>query len=273
MSRQAIAAALARQDLCAGERLVAFSLASFADRENRAWPGAAVAAARAGLGKSRYLQAREQLVRGGVVTVADAATGRGRASTLALTFADAGPWWDGEINAELFEAVLGYSNARGPARLLLAAMAALSDTNRVVEELTTEQLCMAAGVADRTYRRARRALLASGELILLSGVGGRGQANRWQIPDPRALAGAATRSSVARRVAPPAGVRPLVAAVAVVGVAEFRTSHEPAISGVAESNGRAGVVAVGKGGQDQTLSHRNGPTLTGVSGLKAIPFP
>ena len=48
MSRQAIAAALARDDLSAGERLVAFSLASFADRENRARPGTPAAAAGAG---------------------------------------------------------------------------------------------------------------------------------------------------------------------------------------------------------------------------------
>ncbi len=48
MSRQAIAAALARDDLSSGERLVAFSLASFADRENRARPGTPTAAARAG---------------------------------------------------------------------------------------------------------------------------------------------------------------------------------------------------------------------------------
>ena len=39
MSRQAIAAALARDELSAGERLVAFSLASFADRDERARPG------------------------------------------------------------------------------------------------------------------------------------------------------------------------------------------------------------------------------------------
>ena len=39
MSRHAIAAALAREDLSCGERLVAFSLASFADRDNRARPG------------------------------------------------------------------------------------------------------------------------------------------------------------------------------------------------------------------------------------------
>ena len=72
---------------------MAFSLASFADRENRAWPGAPAAAARAGLRRSRYLRAREQLVRRGLIVVEDAATGRGRASTLALRFANDGPWY------------------------------------------------------------------------------------------------------------------------------------------------------------------------------------
>ena len=82
MSVTAIAAALAREDLSAGERLVMFSLASFANRENRAWPGAPAAAARAGLSRSRYLQARDQLARRGLVVVENTATGRGRASTL-----------------------------------------------------------------------------------------------------------------------------------------------------------------------------------------------
>ncbi|MBV9425178.1 MAG: hypothetical protein JOZ98_19880 [Solirubrobacterales bacterium] len=95
MSRQAIAGALAREDLSGGERLVALALASFADRENRAWPGARAASARAGLGRSRYQQAREQLVRRGLVHVDERRTGRGRASTVSLAFADAGPWWDG----------------------------------------------------------------------------------------------------------------------------------------------------------------------------------
>jgi DnaA N-terminal domain len=245
MSVSAIAAALAREDLSAGERLVAFSLASFADRENRAWPGALAAAARAGLSRSRYLQARDQLVRRGLVVVEDAATGRGRASTLGLRFGDEGPWCEGEINAPLFEASLAYSRARGPARLLLATMAALANEERVVEDLTTEQLCSAAGLADRTYRRARQALLASGELVLLSGVGGRGNANRWEISDPRLLAGEPGRPSASRRVPPPAGARPLVAPVAV-GVSS--TSHEsPA------SFDLGPVPAARKGGQDQTL--------------------
>ena len=255
MSVHAIAAALAREGLSAGERLVAFSLASFADRENRAWPGAPAAAARAGLSRSRYLQARDQLVRRGLIVVEDAATGRGRASTLRLRFADHGPWSECEINAPLFEAALAYSRARGPARLLLATMAALANEERVVADLTTEQLCSAAGLADRTYRRARSALLASGELILLSGVGGRGKPNHWEIPDPRLLAGEASRP-VGRRVPPPAGGRPLVTSAALP-VSPTNQESRP-------SSGLAPVDAARKGGHDQTLSPKNRPTLTGV---------
>ncbi len=42
----------------------------------------------------------------GLVVVDEHATGRGRSTTVSLAFADAGPWWDGEINVQLFEAVL-----------------------------------------------------------------------------------------------------------------------------------------------------------------------
>ena len=267
MSRHAIAAGLARHDLSSGERLVAFSLASFADRENRAWPGAPAAAARAGLRRSRYLEAREQLVRRGLVIVEEAATGRGRSSTLALRFANEGPWYEGEINAGLFEAVLGYSSARGPARVLLAAMAALADGECVVEDLSTEQLCAAAGLADRTYRRARQALLASGELILLSGVGGRGNTNRWQVPDPRLVAGEPRRPSSGRRVAPPAGARPLVVSLAEPELEEAPTDVEALVGGVAEVGGNDEVVSV-KGGHGRALSPANRPVLTGVSDVK-----
>ena len=84
MSRQAIAAVLARTDLASGERLVALSLASFAGRENRAWPGAPAASARAGLSRSRYQQVREQLVARRLLAVDERATGRGRSSTVTL---------------------------------------------------------------------------------------------------------------------------------------------------------------------------------------------
>jgi hypothetical protein len=207
MSREAIAAALARTDMASGERLVAFSLASFADRENRARPGTPAAAARAGLERTGYLQARNRLERRGLVVVEAAASGRGKASTLALPFAAEGPWWDGDINAELFEAVLAYSRAQGSARLLVAALAALADERGVVAGVTTEQLCAAAGVSDRTYRRMHEPLLASGEVVVHGSTGGRGNTNSWEIPDPRAGTAAASPRSRRRVAPPPACVR------------------------------------------------------------------
>ena len=163
MSRDAIAAVLARDDLACGDRLAAFSLASFAGREHRAWPGAPAAAQRAGLSRSRYLQARDRLVRRGLVVVEAAASGRGRSSTLVLAFAESGPWWEGEINVDLFEAMLGYSAVTGAARRLLAAMAALADEDGAVRDFTTEQICAAAGIAPKSYQRAKGELLGSEE--------------------------------------------------------------------------------------------------------------
>src|SRR5437588_5905549 len=86
MSRDAVAAVLARDDLACGDRLTAFSLASYAGREHRAFPGATAAAQRAGLSRSRYLQARDRLVRRGLVVVEAEASGRGRSSTVLLAF-------------------------------------------------------------------------------------------------------------------------------------------------------------------------------------------
>jgi hypothetical protein len=213
-------------------------------------------------------------VRGGLIVVEEEATGRGRASTLAMTFAAQGPWWDGEINAELFEAVLGYSHARGPARLLLAAMAALADEHSAVYDLTTEQLCAAAGLADRTYRRARKALLASGELILESGAGGRGNTNVWKVPDPRQRPDVQARCAP-RRVTPPPGSRPLVATVAVPSPSDgFPREQDstPGAKGGEDQTAGAGNrpvltgVSRSNGGQAQTVSVQNRPVVTGVSG-------
>jgi hypothetical protein len=213
VSRQAIAAALAREDLAGGERLVAFSLASFAGRDGRAWPGAPAGAARAGLSRSRYLHHRDRLVRRGLLVVEEVASGRGRASTVALSFAADGPWWEAEINARLFENVLSCTCTRGPARLLLAALGALADPEGVLSGVSSEELRAAAGMADRTYRRARCGLLESGELALLSGAGGRGNTNVWQVRAPaEALAGG--RTAPPRRLTPPDGARPLLASVA-----------------------------------------------------------
>jgi DnaA N-terminal domain len=260
MSREAIAAALAREDLLCGERLVAFALASFADRENRARPGTPAAAARAGLARSGFLEARDRLVGRGLVAIEHAANGRGRASTVALPFADTGPWWEGEINAELFEAVLGYSRAHGPARLLVAAMAALADENGLIEGLTIEQLCAAAGISDRTYRRVHGPLLASGELVLRRMTRGRGNTNSWEIPDPRSC-GAFVESKPRRRVAPPAGVRPLVATPP-------EEEHPNHVVKPVDADPAPQPRGGGKGGQDRTLCAENGPGLSGVRGGK-----
>ena len=281
MSHQAIAAVLADHDLSSGERLVAFSLASFADRENRTRPGTPAAAERAGLRRSWFLEARDMFVRRGLVVVEQAATGRGRASTLWLAFAETGPWWDGEINPELLEAVLSYSRSRGTARLLLAAMAALADEQRVLEGVTTERLCAAAGVTDRTYRRARAGLLASGELVLRGGAGGRGNTNCWEIADPRSRA-AEVRPPSLRRVAPPSGQRPLLASVtAPPAVAQPASADIDQAQPVARANsgtdrtvsGHDRPVTAGvsrrKGGAGRTLSHQNRPASAGVSVLKA----
>ena len=200
MSREAIAAVLARTDLASGERLVALSLASFAGRENRAWPGAPAASARAGLSRSRYQQAREQLVARGLVAVDERATGRGRASTVTLLFADAGPWWDGDINVELFEAVLSYSRARGPERLLLG------DDGRARRRATapcatSRPSSCAPRPGSRTGRTGARALRCSrrAELELVSGAGGRGNTNVWSVRDPREIGDALRRPNAAAR--------------------------------------------------------------------------
>ena len=92
MSREAIAAALAREDLSCGERLVAFSLASFADRENRARPGTPAAAARAGLARSRFLEARDRLVRRGLLVVTPSTTpGSSASAAITASSSRAGP--------------------------------------------------------------------------------------------------------------------------------------------------------------------------------------
>lgn len=253
MSRDAVAAVLARDDLACGDGLAAFSLASFAGRGHRAFPGAAAAAQRAGLSRSRYLQARDRLVRRGLVIVEAEASGRGRSSTLVLAFAESGPWWEGEINVELLEAVLGYSAATGVARLLLAAMAAIADGDGAVRDFTTEQICAAAGIAAKSYQRAKTELLGSGELVLVNGVGGRGNTNAWLVADPRARNGAVAQRAQ-RRVAPTLGARPLV------GVARSSAGAR-----AAEASGAGDG---GKGGQGQTDSVPNRLRLTGLSGLK-----
>jgi hypothetical protein len=275
---------LARTDLSIGERLVALSLASFTNREERAFPGNAAAAARAGLGRSRYLEAREQLVARGLVAIEEAGRGRGHATTLMALFAQFRPWWDGEINARLLEHALTHSPARGPARLLLATLAAIADESGVVEKVSTDELCRAAGLANSTYRRARTALLASGAVEIVDDGGGRGRMNQWRV---LATATELTTSSARprRRRAPPPGQPPLLSTVRpeptaavssrppvadVSGHAEKR----PDVSGVSERKGPGlSGVSEEKGPELSGVSGRKGPDLSGVSGVNPAKTP
>ena len=93
--------------------------------------------------------------------------------------------------------------------MLLATLAALANDEREILGLTTEEIRSAAGLSDRTYRRARASLLASGELVAESCVGGRGNTNRWRLADPRDLG---TPLPARQRVAPARNARPLLAA-------------------------------------------------------------
>ena len=263
MSHAAVAAVLARHDLSAGERLVAWSLASFANRDQRAWPGIPAASARAGLSRSRYLELRDRLVRRGLLEIETPGVGRGHASTVRLLFAQFGPWQEAEVNADLLEVVLGYSRARGPARLLLAALGALADENGNVEGLTTEELCRAAGLANSTYRRARTALLAAGEVSVDGDSGGRGRTCRWTVRPP-AEPGAEPIVGRKRRAAPQPGARPLLAAAA--SGAGAGAQNGPILSEVSAGKGPvAGGVSTPKGPIPSRVSHGMGPILSGVS--------
>jgi len=274
VSYASIAAALMLDDISLGERLVAFSLASFANRENVAWPGTPAAAARAGLSRSRYLHARDLLLRRDLISITDRGGGRGRSTTIALEFANAGPWFDGEVNPELFEVVLGYSPARGSARQLLAAIAAMANGDHELLTMTTQEIRVAAGLADSTYRRARAAVLRSGDLILERGGGGRGNTNRWRVRDPREARREPVPSRTGR-VAPVPGSRPLLAAISSSTAAnddESRALTDRSIRQAARRE-RAPAPAVipasdPKGAQTGTVSPEKGPDLTGVSGIK-----
>ncbi len=271
MSHAAIAAVLASEDLATSERLVAFSLASFANSEHLAWPGTPAAAARAGLGRGVFLAARDRLVARGVVVVEDVRGGRGQASVVRLVFALRGPWWEGGVNAQLLELVLAHSPARGPARLLLAVMAALAEHDGTVEGVSTEELRRAAGLADSTYRRARAALLGSGELVLVEDGGGRGRTNRWRIPHAHER-GFAHASSHARPSAPGPGRRSVL--TSATSTSNTRLDTEVLVQVRADRSGagieRRAFETAGKGPAANGVSGANGPSLSGVSASEAL---
>ena len=249
MSYRTIAAALALEDASIGERLVAFSLASYADTEHQTFVGNPAAATRAGLSRSQYLAAREQLVGRGLISVAAEGGGRGRSSTLTLGFAKRGPWREERINPQLFQTALSYTGARGPARVMLATLAALANDEREVVGLATNEIRTAAGLSDRTYRRARALLLASGELVVDSCVGGRGNTNRWRLADPRSLG---TPVPARQRLAPARNARPLVGTVTPAGQKTGNPGQDQTVSGV--NTGQDRTVLPLNPGQDRTVS-------------------
>jgi hypothetical protein len=263
MSHAALAAVLCLDGVSSGERLSTFSLASFANREHRAWPGTAVAAARAGLSRSQYLAARDRLARRGLVQVEAPGGGRGRSPVVWLRFAELGPWADVEVNPGLAEAVLTHSRTRGAARLLLATLAAVADEAGEIA-VSTGELQAAAGMADSTYRRARAALLASGELVLASAGGGRARTNRWTIPDPRAI-NPEPRAAARRRTAPTPGVRPLMmtARVPQPATEALLSPSTPAGDPMAHERETASA-ARSNSGQNRTVSALKGPGSSGV---------
>ena len=144
------------------------------------------------------------------------------------------------------EAVLSYSRTRGSARVLLATLAAVADQHGTVAGLSAEEIQTAAGMADSTYRRARAALLASGELLLAAAGGGRARTNHWQIPNPSSINPEAVTAARPRPVPRP-GTRPLLA-----------TTRPP--ESAAEDQLDLLVEAV--------AGERKGPGLSGVSGSK-----
>jgi hypothetical protein len=270
MSHAALAAVLRLDQVSAGERLTAFSLASFANREHRAWPSTPVAAARTGLSRSQYLAARDGLARRGLVDVDASGGGRGRSAMIRLRFAELGPWADIEVNPRLVEAVLTHSRTRGSVRVLLVTLAAVADDHGAVDELSTQELQAAAGMADSTYRRARATLLESGELVLAAAGGGRARTNRWIVADPRTI-NPTPLTATRQRPAPKARARPLLASTRprLTGDEQLDLLPETETAEArADVHDQVDPVAVvSNPAQTRTVSPRNGPGSSGVTDL------
>jgi hypothetical protein len=131
-----------------------------------------------------------------------------------------------------------------------------------VSLLSTEELRAAAGMADSTYRRARAALLASGEVALEAAGGGRAKTNRWVLRDPR-LGNPEPVLAPLGRVAPSRSARPLLATVTEPDAAD---RSEPAVAPAAVLNGPGSSGVSGANpAENQTVSAGNGPGSSGVS--------
>jgi hypothetical protein len=198
--------------------------------------------------------------------VEESGRGRGQSSSLLLVFASSGPWFNADINAELVEAVLSHSRARGSARALLATLAAIADETASVSVLSTEDIRSAAGLADSTYRRARAGLLSSHELLLRAAGGGRAKTNHWIIRDPRSVNPAPITAAHSRPRTPNA--RPVIAATRRPSptTAQVGMPGLPVSTGQPRKNGRGVSGISGQNpGQHRTVSPSKGPRLSGVS--------
>ena len=101
--------------------------------------------------------------------------------------------------------------------------------------------------------------------------GGRGNTNVWTVRDPHD-GGDALAARTPRRVAPPAGARPLVASAGSphsqeqASAADEKGGHDRTVS--PEKCPVLTGVSGPKGGHDRTVSPEKCPVLTGVSGAK-----
>jgi hypothetical protein len=117
-------------------------------------------------------------------------------------------------------------------------------------------------MADSTYRRARAALLESGEVALDAAGGGRAKTNRWVLRDPRS-GNPGPVLAPRGRVAPSRTARPLLATVTEPDAAD---RSEPAVAPAAVANGPGSSGVSGANpAENQTVPAGNSPGLSGVS--------
>jgi hypothetical protein len=204
---------------------------------------------------------RRVCVRGGLSSCGVPRCGRS-SSTVLLAFAETRERLDAEINVQLFEAALASSRARGGARLLVAVMAALAGADCQVTGFSAGELAAAAGLSATSYRRARGALLDSGEVRLDSGLGGRGNTNTWTLTLPDAVSSVRPAWAAA-----PAGARPLLATVRSTAEAQ---EHDAAPSADRLEEGAAsGRVSASKGAAGETVFAGKGARTATVCGERA----
>jgi hypothetical protein len=131
--------------------------------------------------------------------------------------------------------VAAYSRATGATRLVLAMVAMHvhhEDPDRRIQ-CTAEVIALECNLSRSQYFEHVRALIETGELVRVSGGGGRGKASVLALADLRALYGEPLQRR--RRVAPPAGARPLVNRPAPRTVSAGETVRDPGLETVRQA--------------------------------------